>query len=70
MLLGVSAEKTLYESYGFGGWFNRALLLAAAIAAPLFGASALMSGRPLPAFLELIGPRESRARRCRSWSWD
>ena len=61
-LLGVSAEKTLYESYGLVGWFNQGLLLAAAMAAPLFGACALVSGRPLPCFVELIGAGESRAR--------
>jgi exo-beta-1,3-glucanase (GH17 family) len=61
-LLGVSVEKALCESYGLVGWFNQGLLLAAAIAAPLFGSHALVSGRPLPGFAELIGPRESRSR--------
>ena len=51
----------LYESYGLAGWCKQGLLLAAAIAAPLLCSNALMSGRPLPAFVELIGPRESRA---------
>ena len=37
-------------------------MLAAAIVAPLLCAEALMSGRPLPAFVELIGTREDRAR--------
>jgi exo-beta-1,3-glucanase (GH17 family) len=62
ILLGVSAEKTLYESYGFAGWSIQGLLLAAGIAAPLLCSSALMSERPLPAFVELIGPREGRIR--------
>jgi hypothetical protein len=35
-------------------------MLAAAIASPLLCAHALMSGRGLPTFLELIGPREGR----------
>jgi glucan 1,3-beta-glucosidase len=51
-----------YESYGFGGWLQWGLLLAAATAAPLLAANALMSGRALPTFLELIGPREGRTR--------
>ena len=34
--------------------------MAAGIAAPLLSSDALMSGRGLPAFLELIGPRERR----------
>ncbi len=60
VLLGVSADKMLYESYGFGDWLVRGLLLAAGIAAPLLCSNALMSGRALPTFLEVIGPRESR----------
>ena len=35
-------------------------LLAAAIASPLLCANAAMSGRPLPTFLELFGPRDGR----------
>jgi exo-beta-1,3-glucanase (GH17 family) len=61
ILLGVAADKMFYESYGFGGWLGWGLLLAAAVASPLFCANALMSGRALPTFLELIGPREGRA---------
>jgi len=60
ILLGVAADKMYYESYGFGGWLGWGSLLAAAIASPLLCASALMSGRALPTFLELIGPREGR----------
>ena len=60
ILLGVSIENMLYESYGFGDWLVRGLLMAAGIAAPLLSSDALMSGRGLPAFLELIGPRERR----------
>jgi exo-beta-1,3-glucanase (GH17 family) len=62
ILLGVAADKMFYESYGFGGWLRGGSLLAAAIASPLLCANALMSGRPLPTFLELLGPRDHRAR--------
>jgi glucan 1,3-beta-glucosidase len=62
ILLGVSADNMLYQSYGLAGWLGRGLLLAAGIAAPLLSSNALMSGRALPTFLELIGPRESRTR--------
>jgi hypothetical protein len=62
ILLGVAADKMLYESYGFGGWLAWGSLLAAAIASPLLCANALMSGRALPTFLELLGPRDARAR--------
>lgn len=56
-LLGLAAEKMLAESYGLGDWFLRSALLVAAIAAPLQASYALMSGRALPTFLELMGPR-------------
>src|SRR3984893_9467517 len=62
ILLGVAADKMFYESYGFGGWLRGGSLLAAAIASPLLCANAMMSGRPLPTFLELLGPRDHRAR--------
>ena len=60
LLLGIAADKLLYESYGIGGWLGWGALLAAAIASPLLCANALMSGRPLPTFLELLGPRDQR----------
>jgi hypothetical protein len=37
-------------------------LLLAGIASPLLCANALMSGRALPTFLELLGPRDGRSR--------
>jgi glucan 1,3-beta-glucosidase len=60
ILLGVAADKMFYESYGIGGSLGWGELLAAAIASPLLCANALMSGRSLPTFLELLGPREAR----------
>jgi exo-beta-1,3-glucanase (GH17 family) len=60
ILLGIAADKMFYESYGLGGWLGWGALLAAAIASPIFCANAVMSGRSLPTFLELIGPREDR----------
>ncbi|MDB5605083.1 MAG: beta-(1-6) glucans synthase [Bradyrhizobium sp.] len=61
ILLGVASDKMFYESYGFGGWLGWGALLAAGIASPLLCANALMSGRALPTFLELLGPRDGRA---------
>jgi exo-beta-1,3-glucanase (GH17 family) len=61
-LLGLAADKMFYESYGWGGWLQWSALLAAGIAAPLWGAYALIAGRSLPTFLELVGPREIRTR--------
>ena len=51
----------ILESYGFGGWLVQGLLLAAGITAPLLSANALMTGRALPTFLELLGPPEGRS---------
>jgi exo-beta-1,3-glucanase (GH17 family) len=62
ILLGVATDKMLYESYGFGGWLRWGALLAAGVAAPLLGANAVMAGRALPTFLDLLGPREDRTR--------
>src|SRR3979411_1285232 len=61
ILLGIAADKMFYESYGLGGWLGWGALLAAGIASPLLCAHALMSGRALPTFLELLGPRDARA---------
>ncbi|WP_291862020.1 beta-(1-6) glucans synthase [Bradyrhizobium sp.] len=62
VLLGVGIDDLLYQSYGFGGWLRRGLLLAVGIAAPLLCSHAVMTGCTLPTFLELIGPRETRSR--------
>jgi exo-beta-1,3-glucanase (GH17 family) len=62
ILLGLAGDKMFYESYGFGGWLQWGLLLAAGMAAPLLSANALMSGRALPTLIELVGPREGRNR--------
>jgi exo-beta-1,3-glucanase (GH17 family) len=61
-LLGIAADKMFYESYGIGGWLKWGALLAAAVASPLLCAHAQMTGRPLPTFLELLGPRDERTR--------
>ena len=57
ILLGVAAQKMVYESYGAGGWLLWGSLLAAATASPVLGASALMSGRAAPCFLDVLGPQ-------------
>jgi exo-beta-1,3-glucanase (GH17 family) len=62
ILLGIATDKMFYESYGIGGWLGWGALLTAAIASPLLCANALMSGRALPTFLELVGPSDARAR--------
>lgn len=62
VLFGLAAEKMLDESYGLGGWLVQGFLLAAAIAALLLSSDALILRRALPAFVELIGPGETRIR--------
>jgi glucan 1,3-beta-glucosidase len=61
-LLGVATDKMFYESYGLGGWLFWGCLLAAGIASPVLGSHALMSGRSLPTFLEMLGPSNYRDR--------
>ncbi|MBR1151422.1 glycosyl hydrolase family 17 protein [Bradyrhizobium sp. JYMT SZCCT0428] len=58
ILLGLGAEKAFYENYGVAGLLNQGWLLTAAVALPLLCANALMAGRALPSFRELLGPRE------------
>lgn len=61
-LLGIAVDKMLYESYGIGGWLKWGALLTAAVASPLLCANAGMAGRPLPTFLDLLGPRDYKTR--------
>jgi glucan 1,3-beta-glucosidase len=56
-LIGLAADKMYYESYGIGGWVQWGLLLAAGVVASVLGANAVVSGRSLPTFLDLFGPR-------------
>ena len=60
VLFGISADKMFHEGYEFGGWLVQGLLLAAGIVAPLLSTNALMSGRALPSFLEVLGPPKGR----------
>jgi exo-beta-1,3-glucanase (GH17 family) len=60
ILLGVAADKMFYESLGIGGWLQWGALFAAGLLAPILGANALMAGRPLPTFLDLLGPANGR----------
>ena len=62
IVLGIAFDKMTYESFGLGGWLRWGSLLVAATTAPLLCANALMSGRSLPAFVELMGPPDSRTR--------
>ncbi len=62
ILLGVAFDKMYYESYGVGGWLQWGALLLAGILAPIFCAQALVIGRDLPTFLDLLGPRDGKER--------
>ncbi|MGY8662873.1 beta-(1-6) glucans synthase [Bradyrhizobium sp. UFLA05-109] len=60
VLFGIAFDKMYYESYGWGGWLQWGALLAAGVLSPIFCAQALVSGRGLPTFLDILGPREER----------
>jgi exo-beta-1,3-glucanase (GH17 family) len=60
ILLGIATDKMFYESLGVGGWLQWGALLAAGVFAPVLGAHAAMTGRPLPTFIELLGPADGR----------
>ena len=62
ILLGISVEKTFYESYGLHGLLLQTLLLIAAVGAPLLCSIAQMSHRAPPKLLELVGWRAARVR--------
>jgi exo-beta-1,3-glucanase (GH17 family) len=57
ILFGVAADKMFYESFGFGGWLKWGVLLAAGVLSSTLSANAVVSGRPLPTFLDMFGPR-------------
>lgn len=60
ILFGVAAQEVFYQSNGAGGWLLWGLLLVATTASPVFSATALMSGRTLPSFLDVLGPKHNR----------
>jgi glucan 1,3-beta-glucosidase len=62
VLLGIAADKLLLESLGAGGWLRWGTLFGAAVLTPVFAAVALIDGRPLPTFIELLGPVHLRDR--------
>jgi exo-beta-1,3-glucanase (GH17 family) len=62
LLVGWTMENVVVESLGFGGWLRSLALSTLAVAAPVVGAVALASGKPAPAFAELIGPKHGRVR--------
>ena len=45
------------RAIGFGGWLQWGVLLAAGVVASILSANAVISGRPLPTFLDMFGPR-------------
>jgi glucan 1,3-beta-glucosidase len=62
ILVGLAADKMFFESYGIGGGLQWGALLAAGIVASIFGANAIISGRTMPTFLDLFGPRREGER--------
>lgn len=62
ILLGIAVERLFLESMHAGDYLRSGSLLLAGILAPFVAAHALMTRRGLPAFVELIGPKETRLR--------
>jgi exo-beta-1,3-glucanase (GH17 family) len=56
ILFGLAADKMVYESFGFGGWLQWGALLVAGVVSSILSANAVVSGRPLPTFLDMFGP--------------
>lgn len=57
-LIGWTAEKTILESLGVGGWMRSLALAAVAVAGPVVAAAALARGVGAPAFAALLGGAE------------
>jgi exo-beta-1,3-glucanase (GH17 family) len=57
ILLGIAGDKMFYESFGLGGWLQWGALLAAGVVSSVLSANAIVSGRSLPTFLDMFGPR-------------
>jgi hypothetical protein len=60
VLAGWGVEKIQIESFGIGGWAANGALLGAALLTTILAAMAMVTGRCLPTFTELIGPRDGR----------
>jgi exo-beta-1,3-glucanase (GH17 family) len=56
-LFGLACDKMFYESFGAGGWIKWGALLAAGVISAILSSNAAVSGRPLPTFLDMFGPR-------------
>jgi len=68
ILAGWAVERVDIESFGVGGWIAHGALLASSLLVPILASLAIMSGRSLPTFVELIGPPEGRtASRAMQW---
>ena len=61
-LLGVAVDKLLVESRSLGAWMSWGALLAAGVLTPVLATIALITGRPLPTLVQLIGPQPMRDR--------
>jgi glucan 1,3-beta-glucosidase len=59
-LLGIAVESLLLQSPEMGRWIGSVVLLIGAISAPLLCANALMSGRTLPTFPEILELKGNR----------
>ena len=59
-LLGWAAERIGIESLGLGDWIRLIAMTALAIAVPIVGAAAIVSGASIPSFAAVLGRKEDR----------
>jgi exo-beta-1,3-glucanase (GH17 family) len=62
VLIGWTIESLPLESLGWGGWIRSLALTTLALGIPVVVAVALVCGRPIPAFDQVMGPPSRRTR--------
>jgi glucan 1,3-beta-glucosidase len=60
-MIALAAERMLYESLGIGGWLTSITLVALALLIPPVAAVALMRGRGIAAFAQVLTPSQDRS---------
>jgi exo-beta-1,3-glucanase (GH17 family) len=60
ILIGWTIETVLVESFSAGSWLRSLVFAAVAAIAPIVGAAACATGRPVPAFAALLGGSGAR----------
>lgn len=61
LMIGWGGEKMVRESLGLGGWLRSLTMAMVAVTAPVVAATALVRGRTVPSFAEILRGDSSRA---------